>query len=316
MKRDPVRAALETLAVAARHPQDPATAVLVRQSLLHRSNHVVARAARAAREADLSGLAPDLVTAFPRFLDDPIRRDPGCVAKMEIVRALLSFGHHAPDVYLAGAQHVQREPAFGPPIDTAAELRGTSAVALVATDCPDALIHCVHLLVDPEPLARAGALRALRGSGHLDAALVLRLFVLRGEAEPDVLAEAFSGLLALAPIESVPFVAEGLASPTDDTARAAAAALGDSRRREAVLPLQERLPREDRPDVRRALILALAASRDDAAFDALLDLVARGSSADSSAAVEALRVYAHDGVLQRRIQAALDGRPTPPRRRR
>ena len=304
MKRDPVRTALDRLAAAARQPEDPATVALVRASLSHPSHHVVARAARAAREADLSALAPELAQTFLRFLDDPVRRDPGCVAKTDIVRALLSFAHLAADVYLAGARHVQREPAFGRPIDTAAELRGTSALALVATAHPDALTVCVGLLVDPEPLARAGALRALGASGRPDVALALRVFVLRGDADPDVLAEAFAALLALAPAESVPFVADGLASRSDDVARAAALALGAGRGREAVLALRARLPHEERLDVRRTLMLALATSRDDEAIALLLDLIARGAPADSSAALDALRIYTHDEALQRRVQAA------------
>ena len=68
------------------------------------------------------------------------------------------------------------------------------------------------------------------------------------------------------------------------------------------------------PDVRHAIILALATSRDDAAFDALFELVARGSATDSKAAVEALGLYPHDESLQRRVQAAIDARPPTPRR--
>src|SRR5262245_7333542 len=161
MKRDPVTAALQALAEAAKRPGEATTLSLVHDSLRHRSNHVVGRAARAAREAGLATLAPALAAAFPRFLEDPIRRDPGCVAKTEIVHTLLALDHPAPNVFLPGASHVQREPAFSPPVDTAAELRATSAMALVVTGHPAALTTCVGLLVDPEPAARAGAIRAL-----------------------------------------------------------------------------------------------------------------------------------------------------------
>src|SRR5262249_12270864 len=115
VKRDPVRAALDALAAAARKPDDPGSVALVREALSHRSNHVVARAARFVREANLTDLAPHVAGTFARFLDHPVQRDPGCVAKTEIVRALVSCSHPAADVYLAGARHVQREPAFGPP---------------------------------------------------------------------------------------------------------------------------------------------------------------------------------------------------------
>lgn len=308
MKRDRVQSALQALAQAARRPHEPATLVLLRNALADRSNHVVGRAARAAREADLASLAPDLVAAFPGFLEDPIRCDPGCVAKREIVHALLAFSWPAPDVFLPGIVHVQREPAFGEPIDTAPELRALSAMALVVTGHPAALGACVGMLVDPEAAARAGAIRALTASGRVDIGLLLRLFVLRGDADPGVLAEAFGGLLTLAAADAVPFVVERLAASDDDVARAAALALGEARRPDAVAALRERLPGEERPDVRHAIILALATSRDDAAFEALLELVARGSAADSKVAVEALRIYDHDAALQGRVQAALEGR--------
>jgi len=308
VKRDPVLAALQALAQAARRPRDDATVALVRASLAHRSNHVVARAARAAREADLAALAPDLIAAFPRFLEDPIRRDPGCSAKTEIARALIAFTCPAPDVYLRGAVHVQKEPAFGPPIDTAPELRATSAMGLVVTEHPAALTTCVGLLVDPEPAARAGGLRALAASGRPDIALLMRLFALRGDADPGVLAEAFAGLLALAPDDPVPFVAERLTSGDCDVARAAAIALGDSRLLEAAVALRERLLGERRPEARHAIIMALATSRRDEAFDALLDLVARGTEADAKAAAEALELYPGDESLMERLQAARAGR--------
>lgn len=314
-----MRATLQALAEAARRPHDPATLTLVRDALAQRNNHVVARGARAACEAELSALGPALVAAYPRFLEDPIRRDPGCAAKTEIVRALLSFTYPAPDVYLRGAAHVQREPAFGPPIDTAAELRATSAMALVVTEHPAALTISVGLLVDPEPTARAGGLRALAASGRPDLALLMRLFALRGDADPGVLAEAFVALLALSPDDAAPFVAARLAATDVDVARAAAMALSEVRRPEAVAVLRARLPAEDRPDVRHAIILGLATSRDDEAFDVLLELVARGAAADSRAAVEALGLFPHDEMLQSRVQTALDQRrrasPRRPRRR-
>jgi HEAT repeat protein len=314
MKRDPVRAALEALAAAARRPHDAATLALVREALGHRSNHVVGRAARAAREADLATLAPALVAAFPRFLDDPVRRDPGCVAKTEIVHALLAFGHAAPDVFLRGATHVQREPAFGPPVDTAVELRARSAMALVVTGHAAALEVSVGLLVDPEPLARAGGLRALAASGRPDVALILRLIALRGDDDPGVVAEAFAGLLALGADDAVPFVVARLAAANADVARAAALALGEARRPAAAVALRRRLAQEDRPHVRHAVILALATSRDEAALEALLDLVGRGAAADARAAVEALGLYEHDEPLQRRLRAALDARRPAPGR--
>jgi HEAT repeat protein len=180
-------------------------------------------------------------------------------------------------------------------------------MALVVTGHPSALTICVGLLVDPEPAARAGGIRALAASGRPDVALLLQFLTLRGDDDPGILAEALAGLLELS-AAAIPFVVKRLPSSDRDVARAAAMALGEARRPEAVVALRERLPSENRPDVRHAVVLALATSRDDTAFVDLLDLVAHGSAADSKAAVEALHLYPHDETLQQRLLAALKAR--------
>jgi hypothetical protein len=126
------------------------------------------------------------------------------------------------------------------------------------------------------------------------------------------------GLLTLSPDDAAPFVAERLAAGDVDVARAAAMALAEARRPEAVAALGGRLPVERRPDVRHAIVVALATSRHDEAFAVLLERVASGAADDSRAAVEALRMFPHDEALQRRVQSALDERrrgPHRPRRR-
>ena len=309
MKRDPVQLALQALAEVATRPHDEATHALVRASLGHRSNHVVGRAARIAREANLAALGPDLVAAFPRFLEDPIRRDPGCVAKAEIVHALLSFEHPAPDVFLRGAAHVQKEPGSVVPPSTrrrssaepapsrwsSSNIRRRSRSASGSWSMPR------------PPPGRAASALSPRGAAP-DVALLFRFLALRGDDEPEVLADVFAGLLALSADVAVAFVVERLASENRDIARAAAMALGEARRSEAVVALRQHFPVEQRRDVRHAIILALATSRDDAAFDALLDVVARGSPADSKAAVQALQLYRHDEALQGRVHAVLKAR--------
>jgi len=172
---------------------------------------------------------------------------------------------------------------------------------------------CVNLLVDPEPVARAGGLRGLLASGRPDIALLVRLFVLRGDDDPGVLAEAFGALLTLSTDDPVPFVAERLRAADHDIARAAALALGEARRPDAVGALRTHLPTEERSDVRHAVVLALATSRDEDALNVLLELIAAGGAADSKAAAEALRLYQHDEDLQRRVEAALARRNTESR---
>ena len=116
MKRDAVQAALRALAEAARRPDDEGSVALVRDMLAHRSNHVVARAARAAGEGDLASVAPDLIAAFPRFLEDPVRRDPGCAAKTQFVHALSKAAAAALGLYPhdAALQHRVHAALDGP----------------------------------------------------------------------------------------------------------------------------------------------------------------------------------------------------------
>jgi hypothetical protein len=198
MKRDAIRRpAGEAARAAMMRPPSPSSAAL----RSHRSSRI-APARPALARADLSALAPDLIARF-RFLEDLVRRSGMC-SKTQIVHALLALNHTAPDVYLRGAAHVQREPGFGPPIDTAPELRATSAMALVVIGHPAALTICVNLLVDPEPAARAGGLRGLTASGRPDVALLMRLFALRGDIDPGVLADAFVALWRSLPTTRCP----------------------------------------------------------------------------------------------------------------
>ena len=311
MKSDPVKAALAALADAARRPADGDAVALIAASLRHRSHLVAARAARAVREGNLTALSGDLVAAFPRLLEDPIRRDPGCAAKLEIVRALLAFEVPAPDVYLPGAMHVQREPAYGGPVDTAPELRGASAMALVAMEHPAALATCVDLLVDPEPAARAGAIRALGAAGRPDVALLLRLFVLRGDADPGVLAEAFAAVIGLARDDAIAFVADRLGAADVDAARGAAMALGEARRPDAVRALRDHLGREKRSDVRHAVVLASrhrATTRRSPRCSTSSRTARRRTRAR---ATDALGLYRHDESLAQRLEAALAARQLP-----
>jgi hypothetical protein len=143
-----------------------------------------------------------------------------------------------------------------------------------------------------------------------------RFFVLRGDGDPGALAEAFAGLLALSRDDPGPFVAQRLAASDLDIARAAALALGDARCPEAVSALQDHPRREEQPPVRHAIVLGLAASRDEGRAGHLLDLIASGGAADPRAAAEALRLYTHDEALPRWVQAALDRHRQAPRPRR
>lgn len=207
-KSDPVEEALDRLS-AFKHEAGTSAAATreLRTFLKNRFNLVVAKAAKIAGEAHIMELIPDLIAAFHRLMGNAQKLDKGCAATTEITSALYELDYTEPDIYLLGIHHVQMEGAFGPPVDAAAKLRAVSALALARTRYPYALDEIVTLLVDAWPQARIGAVRALTSNGGQAGALLLKLKILTRETEPDVVAECFSGLLAIAPEQSLPLIA-------------------------------------------------------------------------------------------------------------
>ncbi|HWL61965.1 MAG TPA: hypothetical protein VNQ32_04170 [Steroidobacteraceae bacterium] len=87
---DPAESALQALN-ALQPDTDRATQnQLLSEALANPSFRVVARAATLAGERMLHERNSDLLSAWPRFLDDPAKRDPQCIAKSAICAA------HAP----------------------------------------------------------------------------------------------------------------------------------------------------------------------------------------------------------------------------
>src|SRR5262249_41836511 len=127
----------------------------------------------------------------------PVERDPGCRGKVAIARALHKLDRWEEAVFARGVRHVQLEPVFGPPEDTAAELRGVCGLAHAHFGRADALDILAELLADRERTARVAAAQGLGDAGRPDASALLRFKVLIDDAEPDVLAACFGSILAL-----------------------------------------------------------------------------------------------------------------------
>lgn len=301
-----VRDALETRGtVAARK--------VLADALKNGPGALVANVADALRAED-GELVEHLAGAFGRLAEDPVKRDPGCVGKTAIARALYRLDAPDDNVLLAGIELVQMEPVFGGRVDVAAELRGLCGMALAATSHPRAMPRLALLLADPERAARIAAARALAASGdRVTAGSLLRLRIAVGDPDPEALAEYFTALLELADDDdAVAFVAARLDDPSDSIAEAAALSLGASRRASALSELARRL--EDGGVLgarRRVLSLAVALVRNEAAWSLLL---ARVAEADRTAAADALRglaTFAHDDKLHARVRQALDERDDP-----
>jgi len=310
-KHDPIRQALDRLGSLRSLPDDASLATELREFLRSRSNLVAARAAKIAAERRVSPLVPDLVAAFRRFMADPARLDKRCEASTEIAGALYALDYLEPEIYLAGLHHVQMEGSFGPPVDVAAHLRGSCAQGLTRTRYASSLEDVVSLLVDPEPPARIGAVRALATNGGSGGLLALRLKVLTGDAVPDVIAECFAGLLAAPSESSVNFVAGYIHSPDLQVAEAAILALGVSRFPKAVTVLAEQWQQMRRGPLRKVLLLALTSTRSEDALNFLLAQMENGPLASATEILAALAAQRPSASIRQSIAAAVQRRGEP-----
>ena len=314
-KADPIERALDRLGEL-RHADGSSAAVEeIRWFLRNRSNLVVAKAAKVTRELKIVEMIPDLLLAFNRFMANAPRLDKRCAAVTEIVGALYELDYDEPAPFPVGLKHVQMEGSFGPPVDEAAKLRALSAQGLLRTQYRHALAEVLPLLVDAEPAARIGAVRALAMNGGEAGTLLLRFKVLTGYTAPEVLGECFAGLLAAAPDYAVPFVARYIDSEDSAVEEAGILALGESRLPLAVEVLKEKWTTTVDKSQRKVLLVAMAASRLDEAIAFLVAIVETENAPAAADALEALAIYrhnervsdtVHDAVLRRGERALLE----------
>ncbi|MBT3379149.1 MAG: hypothetical protein HN742_13370 [Lentisphaerae bacterium] len=258
------------------------------------NNIVIAKVARIAERRNLIDLSEPLIAAFARLMRDPAKKDKGCRALTDIARALDALGSRDSAVFLQGIAHVQMEPVYGGRVDTAAMLRATCALGLARLYHPDAALHLTHLLVDPEPQPRGAAARGLGYLGGEQAELLLRLKVLNGDEDNEVLGECFSSLLAVSPERSVPFVTGYLAAEKTDVAESAALALGECGRDDAYRALMAHWDSTIKATERARLALPIALTKRPEARDFLLDVVRESSALLAKAAIDALRIFRWD----------------------
>lgn len=276
--------------------------------LRHKSNHVAAATADTVERLEAIALAPELVGSFLEWMKNPAQRDPGCKALTALAKTLAAMDHPAAQVYMAGIRHVQNEASFGPPVDAAAALRGICAQGLARMSHPEALLECVTLLVDPEPAARSGAVRAISETGQYAGVLLLRYKTLIGDKDEEVIAECFAGLLRLTPAESLDFVASFLHFHPDEIVERAALALGESRLAAALPLLRQAWEASVQATLRKTLLLAIAMLRQDEAVEFLLVRLAEDGEKSALDALAALALYSRDDSVRNRIQESLEQR--------
>jgi HEAT repeat protein len=279
---------------------------------------VVSRAARLAEERSLRERVPNLLSAYERFLEDPVKRDPHCIAKQAIARALVTLECDDVAFFLKGIRYQQLEPVWGGSADTAIDVRCSCAMGLVGTGYSRAIQELTLLLNDGEWRGRAGAVRAIACGKPGEAEVVLRLKVLVGDGEPEVIGECFTGLLSVAQEECLPLVATYLSDANEGVRDFAALALGESRHPRALEHLRGAWDAlYGTGDFHAVLIRAAALHRTEAAFDWLIWIIEHGAQAHADVAVEALSVYERNAKLSEKVHAALAKRKetrSPPSR--
>ena len=266
---------------------------LVRKSLQDRANLIVAEAAKVVAEHHLSSLIPDLLRAFERLLDNPVKTDPKCWGKLAIVQALTRLDYSESPPFLRGAHHVQMEPVWGGQEDAAAQLRAGCVLALV--QCNDLtrteiFRELIDALADPEDPVRLEAVRSIAQMNGDDAALLLRLKARAGDRRPVVSGHVFDALLSLEERRGVRFVAEYLESSDAEVRYEAAFSLAGSRLAEAIQVLIETWNQSKDREFRDLILRALSAARQPAAIDFLLGVVRTGLTHDASTAAAALQL--------------------------
>jgi HEAT repeat protein len=285
----------------------------LRKALAHRNNYVVAKAADLVRDFALAELIPELLVAFDRFFDDPVKSDPQCWAKNAISRALAGFDHHDAAVFLRGMRHIQNEPVWGGQSDTAGTLRATCALALVqCRGLPDTelLHHLLELFSDKDKSVRTEAAHAVELVGSPAAALLLRLRATLASDEPEVLGACYSGVLHIEGKSAISWISRFLAEG-DDAAAEAALAIASERCPEAFEALRQRfLADTRRPDpwFLSVLLSAIALTRQPEAQDLLLDLV-RAESLHAEAAIEAIVRSGTSAEAIQQLEQAVAGNP-------
>ena len=299
---------LAELEALRRAPDPAAVRDALGKALKDRNNYLVSKAAAIAGDLRIEELMDDLIAAFDRFLVDPVKSDPQCWAKSAIAKALKDLGCRQAGVFLRGIDHVQLERVYGGTADSAAALRGACTLALVDCQMDDLqiLTHFADRLADKEKPVRLDAALAIAQFGRGEGALLLRLKLLMGDREPEVLGQCFSSLLSLAPESALPFIEKFLTHEEEDFRAEAAAALAASRELEAIEILKRFWKTRVSPEIRRAILIALGASPLQQAAEFLLSVLPEESADLASEALTALASSRFHGEMRDQVKATVE----------
>ncbi len=276
---------------ALRHADRASRVDALRRALRDSSNYVAAKAAELAGECGDDALIPDLLDVYDGlFGADAAERDPQLWTKNAIARALRTLEHRDPAPFLRGLHHVQLEPVWGKLEDAAPNLRCICAQGLVDAElpAPDALRELLPHLVDAFAVVRVEAVSAIAQIGGHEAALLLRLKALAGDAEAEVVGACFTALFEREPAGATSFVVPFLEDRSDDVKAEAAAALALSRDPDAVQHVRRFLRGDTTRSVREATVTVCAGSPQPDVAELLLEIAGEADRNLAERAIDAL----------------------------
>jgi HEAT repeat protein len=295
---------LAALQLIADDPSSAPARETLRATLREGASLAAGRAARIVRDRMLEGFFADLEVAFRRFLSDPVKRDPGCVAKLAALEALDYGGARDADVFLQAIRVFQREPAWGPPVDTAVGVRGRGILALARLDHPDFSSAAGALLADEASPVRQAAAEAIGSTADRRFAGLLVLRWTLGDDDPLVVMACMTGLLALAPDDALARLRAALDGPDEAAGEMAALVLGQATTPATLELLLAQLAAGEGAPSRKPVLRALGLRRDDSALAAVLAVIAHGLPGDAQAAIEGLGARRFDARVREQARAA------------
>ena len=303
MKRDRTQRRLDQLRAIRHAPSSPGAPEILAEVLGENSNDAAARAAAIVEEAQLFDLAPRLVDAFHRFMEDAPKLDRGCEAVTAIAKALYALDHHHYEVYRKGARHRQLEGGFGTPTDAAQALRGVCAMGLSQIRRPDVLDELVLMLTDDSAAVRASAARAVGCAATSEIAVpLLKLKLYCGDDEADVLAECMTSMLSSSFSRCLDVVMRQLDDSSPKRSEAAAIALGSMRDDRVFDALHAKWQNTASVGLRRRILQALSMSRTEKGLNFLYEAAAKETPSTALAAAKALLIHRHDPRIFGKLQ--------------
>jgi HEAT repeat protein len=272
-------------------------------ALEDKSNLVVAAAATALGDRWQDIAIEPLTQCYERLSTNGVKRDPGCTARIAIVKALAQCrAHSSVHVFFHAIKTVQSERVG----DTAVPLRVQAAVALALLRPSGALLALSVLLFDVEPHvpyapedrlyvqlhARVTAAQGMAVLGDPGAVAVLGVKLTFGQDElPEVLLECMDALVQLDSRAALELLPQYLQHRNEYLCVGAATALASLPHPEVddVVPLLVTALTQAPTGAQAALALALASVRSDASVLALAELAEHPILSLRLAAVEALK---------------------------